>query len=165
MFYDRVREWSQVWTAVPERSEDKELFGLDAMTRYTLLQAESKFAFLAFQWRTDRVQGHNALAGYAVRQGNALRVLRQIISNFVGWILLYKYIYNFSTFLSFIRLGGAEIRIKPWYFDFKKDIFVPKKGVFILKKHHFALVIIFMIVDKLYSSVKVWFPLIDCLII
>lgn len=64
------------------------------MTRYTLLQAESKFAFLAFQWRTDRVQGHNALAGYAIRQGNALRVLCQIISNFVGWILLYKYIYK-----------------------------------------------------------------------
>ena len=28
------------------------------------------------------------------RQGNALRVLCQIISNFVGWILLYEYIYK-----------------------------------------------------------------------
>ncbi|MFQ8886954.1 hypothetical protein, partial [Anaerobutyricum hallii] len=73
---------------------DKELFGLDAMTRYTLLQAESSLAFPAFQWRTGGMQGHNALAGYAVRQGNALRVLLQIISNFVGWILLYKYIYK-----------------------------------------------------------------------
>lgn len=68
------------------------------MTRYTLLQAESSLAFPAFQWRTGGVQGHNALAGYAVRQGNALRVLRQIISNFVGWILLYKYIYNLVRF-------------------------------------------------------------------
>ena len=33
-----------------------ELFGLDAMTRYTLLQAESSLAFPAFQWRTGGVQ-------------------------------------------------------------------------------------------------------------
>jgi len=45
------------------------------MTRYTLLQAESSLAFPVFQWRTGGVQGHNALAGYAIRQGNALRVI------------------------------------------------------------------------------------------
>lgn len=71
-------------------------------------------------------------------------------------------IYIRYTFLSFIRLGIARNRIKQYYFNFKKDIFTVKKDVytvkkdvFILKKHHFALVIIFMIVDKLYSSVKV----------
>lgn len=67
-----------------------ELFGLDAMTRYTLLQAESSLAFPAFQWRTGGVQGHNALAGYAIRQGNALRVI-VLHYSFSGYLLITGY--------------------------------------------------------------------------